>query len=315
MVDQTGHYVLSPAATWSRDEDDLRVFSDSMLLIQRCPEPMFAWLNAVRDQSAGLPLPRDTRLDPIIRALLRLRLIVAPFDRTWHLSAWRNQVEYFAALGLDAGAAQQRLRAAHVTVLGVGGIGCAVLAELVGAGIGGLTLVDGDRVALHNLNRQYLYRRCDVGRPKVDVALEWVRERLPETQLTAVMAYIESAEALLPHLPCGGFLVVAADSPSALAQICAQACLDRGAAMILGACGLRVGSSGPLVGPAEIPAYIEARQEAQKTYGAATTPMAASFGPANTLVGATMGRDLIFGILGTSTRSTTHRIELLGADR
>ncbi|MFK0181178.1 ThiF family adenylyltransferase [Streptomyces xanthochromogenes] len=312
MADGVDRYVLSPAATWSRDGDELRVFSDEVLLVRRCPEAMFQWLTAVADEPAGLPAPSGSRVDAIVRALRQLRLVVAPFDRSWHSSAWRNQVEYFAALGLDAGAAQDRLRAAHVTVLGVGGIGGAVLAEIVGAGVGGLTLVDGDRVALENLNRQYLYRRCDVGRPKVDVAGEWVRERLPEAEPTAVMETITTSEALVPYLREDGFLVVAADRPASLPELCAQACLERGASMITGGCGLRVGSSGPLIRPADVPAFIASRQEAKATAGAATTPMAASFGPVNTLVGATMGRDLIFGILGVSVPTTSHRVELLG---
>ncbi|MFE2306629.1 ThiF family adenylyltransferase [Streptomyces sp. NPDC059411] len=312
MADGRDRYVLSPAATWSRDGDELRVFSDEVLLVRRCPEAMFEWLKAVSDDPAGLPAPSGRQVDAIVRTLLRLRFVVAPFDRSWHSSAWRNQVEYFAALGLDAGAAQDRLRAAHVTVLGVGGIGGAVLAEIVGAGVGGLTLVDGDRVALENLNRQYLYRRCDVGRAKVDVAREWVSERLPEAEPTAVMETITTSEALVPHLREGGFLVVAADRPASLPELCAQACLERGVSMITGGCGLRVGSSGPLIRPADVPAFIASRQEAKVTAGAAVTPMAASFGPVNTLVGATMGRDLIFGILGVSARTTSHRVELLG---
>ncbi|MFF2193930.1 ThiF family adenylyltransferase [Streptomyces sp. NPDC058157] len=313
MADGTDRYVLSPAATWSREGDELRVFSDEVLLVRRCPGSVFDWLEAVSAEPAGLPAPRGSRVDPVVRTLLRLRLVVAPFDRSWESSAWRNQVEYFAALGLDAGAAQDRLRAAHVTVLGVGGIGGAVLAEIAGAGVGGLTLVDGDRVALENLNRQYLYRRCDVGRPKVDVAGEWVRERLPDAEPAAVMETITTSGALAPHLREGGFLVVAADRPASLPDLCAEACLERGASMITGGCGLRVGASGPLVRPADVPAFLASRQEARKAAaGAAATPMAASFGPVNTLVGATMGRDLIFGILGVGARTTAHRVDLLG---
>jgi hypothetical protein len=313
MSDGTDRYVLSPAATWSRDGEDLRVFGDAVLLVRRCPEPVFEWLEAICDDPAGLSAPRDIQSGPIVRTLLRLRLIVGPFDRSWQSSAWRNQVEYFAALGLDAGAAQRRLRAAHVTVLGVGGIGCAVLAEVVGAGIGGLTLLDGDRVALENLNRQYLYRRCDVGRAKVDVASEWVRERLPDVEPTAAMTRVTTIEALVPYLCEGGFLVVAADSPASLPEICAQACQERGATMIVGGCGLKVGASGPLLRSADVPSYLAARQAARTTVGAVSAPMAASFGPANTLVGATMGRDLIFCIIGVGVGSSEHRVELLGA--
>lgn len=313
MADATERYVLSPAATWLREGRDLHVFADAVLLVRHCPQPVFDWLQAITDEPAGLPSPLDVQSGRVVRTLLQLRLVVAPFDRAWQSSAWRNQVEYFAALGLDAGAAQERLRAAHVTVLGVGGIGCAVLAELVGAGVGGLTLLDGDRVALENFNRQYLYRRRDVGRAKVDVALEWVRDRLPDVEPTAAMTHVTTSEALMPYLREGGFLVVAADSPASLPEVCAQACLTAGTTMIVGGCGLRVGASGPLVRPADVPSYLAEREAARTTVGAASTPMAASFGPANTLVGATMGRDLIFCILGVGVTSCENRVELLGA--
>lgn len=313
MADGVDHYVLSPAATWSRDGNGLRVHADELLLVRRCPDAVFAWLEAVSDEPAGLPLPSGGHVGVVVRMLLRLRLVVAPFDTSWHSSAWRNQVEYFAALGLDAGAAQARLREVHVTVLGVGGIGGAVLAELVGAGVGGLTLVDGDRVALQNLNRQYLYRRCDVGRAKVDVAREWVRDRLPDADPAAVMTTISRTEELVPYLREGGFLVVAADRPASLPELCAHACLDRGASMLVGGCGLRVGWSSPLIRPADVPAFVTSHQEARATAGGSVAPMAASFGPVNTLVGATMGRDLILGILDVSTPTTARRLDLLGA--
>jgi ThiF family len=312
MADGMDHYVLSPAAIWSREGDELRVFADDVLLVRRCPESMFDWLDAVSDEPAGLPAPSGRHTDAIVRTLLRLRLVVAPYDTSWHSSAWRNQVEYFAALGLDAGAAQERLRAAHVTILGVGGIGGAVLAELVGAGVGGLTLIDGDHVALHNLNRQYLYRRSDIGRAKVDVAREWVRERLAEAELTTVIQTVMTSAALVPHLREGGYLVVAADRPASLPELCARACLDRGTSMIVGGCGLRIGSSGPMIRPTDVAAFIASLQEARATVGGSVAPMAASFGPANTLVGATMARDLIFGILGVGERTTAHRLDLLG---
>ena len=56
------------------------------------------------------------------------------------------------------GQGQQRLKAASVCVVGAGGIGCAVIPALAGAGIGRLTILDGDAVDLSNLHRQPLYR-------------------------------------------------------------------------------------------------------------------------------------------------------------
>ncbi|WP_143054306.1 MULTISPECIES: hypothetical protein [unclassified Streptomyces] len=124
------------------------------------------------------------------------------------------------------------------------------------------------------------------------MAREWLRERLPEEEPTAVTEAITTSKALTPYLREGAFLGVAADRPASLPELCAQTCLERGASMITGGCGLRVGSSGPLIRHADVPAFIASRQEAKPTAGAAVTPMAASFGPVNTLVDTTMGRDL-----------------------
>lgn len=65
---------------------------------------------------------------------------------------------------------QQRLRAAHVAIVGVGGLGSPVGLYLAGAGVGKLTLVDHDTVSLTNLHRQVLYREHDVGKSKATMA-------------------------------------------------------------------------------------------------------------------------------------------------
>ncbi|GHF35345.1 adenylyltransferase/sulfurtransferase [Deinococcus metalli] len=70
---------------------------------------------------------------------------------------------------LDAGA-QERVRAATVLVVGAGGLGTPVIAQLAGAGVGALVISEGDRVELSNLHRQTLYAAADVGRLKADVA-------------------------------------------------------------------------------------------------------------------------------------------------
>jgi adenylyltransferase/sulfurtransferase len=67
-------------------------------------------------------------------------------------------------------AGQQRLANSSVIVIGAGGLGCAVLSGLAGAGVGTIVIVDDDVVEAANLHRQPLYTPDDVGRPKAAVA-------------------------------------------------------------------------------------------------------------------------------------------------
>jgi adenylyltransferase/sulfurtransferase len=100
----------------------------------------------------------------------------------------------------------ERLRAASVLVVGVGALGCAAAAALADAGIGHLTLVDGDRVERSNLHRQLLHRTADLGRPKVVSAAETLGARRPATRLTTIDARLGPDDA--PSLFAGHACVV-----------------------------------------------------------------------------------------------------------
>ena len=67
---------------------------------------------------------------------------------------------------------QARLRSAHAVVVGAGGLGCPALQYLVAAGLGQITIVDGDTISLSNFHRQTLYREDQTGALKAQIAVE-----------------------------------------------------------------------------------------------------------------------------------------------
>lgn len=71
---------------------------------------------------------------------------------------------------------QLKLRSAKVLLVGAGGLGCPAAQYLAGAGVGTIGLIDGDTVEVSNLHRQVLHRTANVGKYKVDSAIESLRE-------------------------------------------------------------------------------------------------------------------------------------------
>lgn len=72
------------------------------------------------------------------------------------------------------GPGQQKLKRARVLVIGAGGLGSPVVLYLAAAGVGTIGIVDDDTVSLSNLQRQVLHRTEDVGRSKLDSAVDAV---------------------------------------------------------------------------------------------------------------------------------------------
>jgi len=97
------------------------------------------------------------------------------------------------------GAGQAKLKAAHVAVIGAGGIGCPAIAYLAAAGTGRLTIIDHDAVELSNLHRQPLFADDDIGAPKAEVAARAARRINPHVEAIPRVERLDAgnAEALL----------------------------------------------------------------------------------------------------------------------
>ena len=107
-----------------------------------------------------------------------------------------------------------RLRAAHVCVVGIGGVGAWAVESLARSGIGQITLVDMDDVCISNTNRQLHALTGNFGKPKVEVMAERVRAINPDCQIHARQEFFLQSNAA--EIIASGFdyVVEAIDSPS-----------------------------------------------------------------------------------------------------
>lgn len=71
---------------------------------------------------------------------------------------------------------QLKLRSSSVLLVGAGGLGCPAAMYLAGAGVGTIGMIDGDTVESSNLHRQVLHRSGNIGKYKVDSAIQYLQE-------------------------------------------------------------------------------------------------------------------------------------------
>lgn len=147
-----------------------------------------------------------------------------------------KSLRYSAHLPLAAigAAGQQRIRNAHVVLIGVGGLGCAVAQYLVSSGIGRLTLCDFDSVAESNLARQILYREADLGRFKTDAAIEALQNLNPETRLQSITRRM-SNEDMQTHFPGCDLVIDSSDNYGTRLAV-NRSCLELKIPWIMAAC-------------------------------------------------------------------------------
>ncbi|WP_406631900.1 ThiF family adenylyltransferase [Amycolatopsis sp. WGS_07] len=156
--------------------------------------------------------------------------------------------------------AQLQLKQARVVVVGVGGTGCAAALALTMSGVGQLHCVDADVVEVSNLNRQFLFTEQDLGRAKVDAALDRLRLHNSHVELTGSKERIEGPEQLRALAVACDVLLVTADQPSTgeIRSWANQACRATGTAWV------HSGYDGPRVSvglfrPGSTPCYDCAR--------------------------------------------------------
>lgn len=172
------------------------------------------------------------------------------------MSANDDYAERFGGVGRLLGAdTLARLRAAHVAVVGVGGVGSWTVEGLARSGVGALTLVDLDDVCVTNVNRQLPALDGNVGRPKVEALAERVRLINPACRVEACAEFFTATTAERLLATKFDAVVDAIDSLSNKALLIAS-CVQRGLACVtVGGAGgkrdatqVRAGDLGEAVG-------------------------------------------------------------------
>ena len=91
---------------------------------------------------------------------------------------------------------QQKLQKAHVLLVGAGGLGCPIALYLASAGIGKMTIVDGDHVEKSNLNRQIAYGENHIGLSKSKVLSEQLLEKYSDIEVIGIHEYASEQNVL-----------------------------------------------------------------------------------------------------------------------
>ncbi|MCU7827351.1 ThiF family adenylyltransferase [Kitasatospora sp. DSM 101779] len=214
-------------------------------------------LEAVADHITGTATP--DAVGHIERLLLPLAKagILVPL-RTEQRPAWADddlaerfstQIEWLGTLSTTPHGHWDyfaRLREASVAVIGLGGAGSLLALALAAAGIGRLTLVDGDTVEVSNLTRQILYSPNQAGLGKADCLAEQLEQFSPYTQYRVLREYVSSPEDVHKSIEGADFVAVCADAPRFTLNRWIDTACKRNAVPYIGAFA---GSVGPMYRP------------------------------------------------------------------
>jgi molybdopterin/thiamine biosynthesis adenylyltransferase len=231
--------------------------------------------------------------------------------RTAHASSnrFKWQDEYFSAFVSPTNSLKdinQKLQESHVVIIGIGGLGGMLALLLASAGIGHISLVDGDLVEESNLPRQFLFKESSIGKAKVDVIREVLIAHNSKTQVTCHPHFITSQEDVEQFAKKSHFVALCADQPRIKIRAWFAAAVQL---MNLPAIAMAANWIGPVTLPNCSPCYLcQSRTHRNriadpqgfiKRATQESTPHRAAFGPGVASVAGPMASAIIHTLTGT----------------
>jgi adenylyltransferase/sulfurtransferase len=128
---------------------------------------------------------------------------------------------------------QEKLLAAHALVIGAGGLGSPAALYLASAGVGTITLADGDAVDLTNLQRQILHTTAAIGRPKAASGRDTLAKLNPEVRVVALEERLDPER--LGELVARADVVLDCSDNFATRHAANRACVKHRRALVSGA--------------------------------------------------------------------------------
>ena len=118
-----------------------------------------------------------------------LEISLAPIELLLSRSGPFSEEDYIPEEDNVAG-----LKALKILVIGAGGLGCEILKDLALSGFKDIHVIDMDTIDLSNLNRQFLFRKSDVGKPKATVAADFIMKRVKGVKVTPYYGKIQDKD-------------------------------------------------------------------------------------------------------------------------
>ncbi|MFD3512469.1 ThiF family adenylyltransferase [Streptomyces sp. NPDC058657] len=263
--------------------------------------------------------PTGLRLALLAEFAARDMLVGLP--RSARTDQYTKQRLWLAQAADEPDSAAERISGHRAVVVGCGGIGSIVAVHLAAMGVRELLLIDHDAVEVTNFNRQFTFRRADLGRPKVDALGDFLAERYPDTRIDKVRVLV--GDGTLPAVagplaegagPGGWTLFCCADRPvGTLSALVAGFAKDYGGTVVFAAAGLEEAAVGPVLGAADETGHQLFAEEMEQLGAMARTTlgdpiMAASIAPVNTMAATWMVSEWLNGVvLRRRTRARSSR--------